>query len=124
MDGCCRCAERRNRVLGAVLGERDDVHVAFDDDDPVGFVNRVAGEKQPVKLPALREQCRLGRIQIFRLPLIDDSAAESDDAAAAVMDRKHHAIAETVVALAAVSVDDETSLRECVVGVIRKGRLE
>ena len=47
------------------------------------------------------EERRLGRVEIFRLAVIHDPAAESDDAAATIADREDHAIAKIVVALAA-----------------------
>jgi hypothetical protein len=64
-----RGAERRDRVLDAVLRERDDVHVALDDDDALGVADRVPREPQPVELAPLAEQRRLGELRYFGSPL-------------------------------------------------------
>ena len=81
---------------------------------------RVAGEKKPVKLAAFGEERRFGRVQVLGLAPVDDAAAEADDAPAAVVDRKHHAVAKTIVSLAAVRADHETGFDQHLVVVIRK----
>ncbi len=99
--------ERGHRVVDAVLGERDDVHVALDDDDAAGIADRVTREEEAVELAALREQRRLRRVQVLGLALPDHPAAEADDLPAGVVDRKHDPVAKPVVTLAAVAGDDE-----------------
>ena len=84
-----RGAERRHRVLDAVLRQRDDVHVALDDDDAAGVADRVARQEQAVELAALREQRRFRRVQVLGLAVAEHAAAEADHAAAAVVDREH-----------------------------------
>ena len=101
-------AERRDRVLDAVLREGDDVHVAFDDDHLAGVADGVSREIEAVELASLGEDRRFRRIEVLGLAAADHPAAEPDHAAAAVMDREHDAIPEAVVALVAVAGDDET----------------
>jgi hypothetical protein len=92
-----RRAERRDRPGDAGLREADHVHVAFHDQQPLDFPQRLPRLVEPVQLPALVEQRRLGRVQVLGLALVEDAAAERDRPAARVADREHHAIAEAVV---------------------------
>ena len=100
-------AQRRHRVFDAVLRQRDDVHVSLDHDHLPGGADRLARLEQPVELAPLGEQRRFRRVQVLGLALVENAAAEADHATAAVVDRKHDAVAKTVVALAAVAGDDQ-----------------
>ena len=61
-----------------------------------------------VKRRALVEERRLRRIEIFGGDvLIERAAAEGDDTAAPIADRKHHAVAEAVVGNRDVFAGDE-----------------
>src|SRR6185312_5931447 len=81
------------------------------------------GLVEPVELAPLVEKNRLRGVEIFRLPTVDDAAAEGDDAATDVPDREHDAIAEAVVvpvaltggarlAPAGITLDDEAEIGE------------
>ena len=59
MDRRSRRAERRDRIGDAVLRQRHDVHIAFDDQHLAGGANRIARVQQPVELAALLEERRL-----------------------------------------------------------------
>ncbi len=122
--GVVAVPERGDRVFDAVLRERDDVHVALDDDDRARVADRVAREKEPVELAALREQRRLRRIEVLGLAVAEHAAAEADHLAAAVVDREHDPVAEPVVALAAIAGDHEPGgfERRVVVAVERRGQ--
>src|SRR6185437_14673233 len=63
---------------------------------------RRARRRPAIERAALGEERRLGRVEIFRLAVADDTAAEGDDATAAITDREHHAVAEIVERRAAV----------------------
>ena len=76
--GRARRAERRHRVLEAGLGQRDDVHVALDDERVAALADRGARLEQAVQLAALAEDRRLGRVEVFRLAAVEDAAAEAD----------------------------------------------
>src|SRR5207237_948777 len=58
-----------------------------------------------VERAALVEQRGVRGVEVFRLALADDAAAEGDRPAAAVADREHHPAAETIVRGAAVVGD-------------------
>src|SRR6185503_18224031 len=80
---------------------------------------------QAVELPAFVKQHGLGRIEVLRLPLVDDPSAEGDDPSSDVADRKHQSVAEAVVIalalarLPTLALDDQTQLRErLAVGVL------
>jgi hypothetical protein len=91
-------------------GQGDDVHVAFGDDGGVGFAQGLAGLRQAEQLAPFFEERRLRRVQVFRLALVDDAAAEGDDLALGVDDRDHQAVAETVVAAAGLVLDDQAGI--------------
>ena len=70
------------------------------------------------------KQHRLGRVEVFRLPRIDDAPAEGDHAATGIADGKHDAVTEAVVVtlavaqLAALTLDDQAGVDEALaVGV-------
>ena len=67
MDGRRRRAQRRNGVLDAVLRQRHDIHVAFDDEDAAGIANRVSREIEAVELFSLREDGCFGGVKVFWL---------------------------------------------------------
>ena len=94
-----RGAERRHGVLEARLRQRDDVHVALDDQRVAALADRRARLEQAVELAALAEHGRLGGVQVLRLAAIENAAAESDHRALHRPDRKHDPVAEAVIAL-------------------------
>ena len=96
-----RSAQRRHGVLDAVLSQRDDVHVTFDDEDFPRGANGRSCLEQPIQLATLGEHRRFRRIEVFGLPVVEDPAAEADDAAAGIVNREDDAMPKTVVALSA-----------------------
>ena len=93
-----RGAERRHRRLEAGSHHGDHVDIALDRDHRRALVRGGARGGDVVERPALVEERRLRRVQVFRLRvLLERASAEGDDAAAQIGDRKHHAIAEAVV---------------------------
>src|SRR6202041_3783969 len=75
------------------------------------------GLVQPVELPSLVKQGCFWGVQVFGLALIDDSAAETDDASARIPNGKHQPVAEAVVeagrafAAAGIAFDDHAQLQ-------------
>ena len=131
VEGRGRRTEGCDRVLDAVLRERDDVHVALDHDDFVRVADRAPRLVEAVELATLLEERRFGRVQVFRLARADDAPAEADDVAARIEDREHHAIAEAVVAarsffpaVAAVAVDHQARVLELRGRVVGEHALE
>ncbi len=77
---------------------RDDIDIAFDGDHRALLMRGLARIVMIVEQRAFVKERRLRRVQIFRLRvLFERAAAEGDDAAGAIADREHHAIAETIV---------------------------
>jgi len=109
-----RRSEARDDVGHGMLMERDDVHVTFYDHETADFAHGQCLE-QAVQLAALVKHLGLRRIQIFRLPLVDDTAAETDDPAATIVNREHDAIAKAVVEATAVTLDHEACALEAFV---------
>ena len=111
------------RDAGAVEG--DDVHIAFDHDQPLGGAARGAGAVDVVERAALVEERGVGRVEIFGLAVAEDAPAEGDDPAARVADRDHQAAAEAVVAVAAFfGLDQHAGLDELVLAELVERALE
>ncbi len=124
VGGGGRRAERRDRIADAVLGQRDDVHVAFGDDGDIGFAQRLPGLRQAEQFAALFEERGFRRVEVFRLALVDDPSAESDDLALGIDDRDHQAVAEAVVAAAGLVFDDQSGKLQFVGVVVRENGLQ
>jgi hypothetical protein len=89
-----RGAKRGDCFAYPCLVEGDHVHLAFDNDHPIGAP---AGGRRLVDVEqaaALVEQWGIGRVQIFGLAGAEDACAERDHAAAAVADRVGEAAAK------------------------------
>src|SRR5690606_23211088 len=97
-------AECGDRIGDAVLGQCDHIHVAFHHQNVVQLTVLAAGLVQAIQLPALLEHRRFGGVQVLGLVVAQHPAAETDDPPAAVADGEDDAVAEAVVALAAVRV--------------------
>ncbi len=92
-----RRAERRDRRGKACRHHRDHIDVAFNDDDRRTIVRGLARGGNIVERCAFMKERRLRRVQIFRLRIfLQRAAAEGNDPAAKIADRKHHAIAEAI----------------------------
>ncbi len=100
-------AQGSHRVTQALLGQGNDVHVAFDHDDLVEVAVVLARLEQAVQLLALVEHRGFRGVQVLGLVVAQYPAAEGDHPAAAVADREHHPVTEAVVALAGVGVLDQ-----------------
>ena len=97
-------AEGRDRVAQALLGQGDHVHITLNHDDFVEVAVVLARFEQAVEFLALVKHRGLRRVQVLGLVVPEYTAAEGDDAATAVADREHHAVAEAVIALAGLGV--------------------
>ena len=76
----------------------DDVNIALNRNDHALVMRRDPGLVLVVKAGTLVKQRRFRRVQIFgRHVLVQSPPAKGDDAAAPVADRKHDAVAETVI---------------------------
>ena len=105
-----RGAERGDGMLEARLGERDDVHVALDDDQRLRPPRRPPRAGEIVEHLPLVEDVGVRRVEIFRLRVgRHGAAAEGDDRLVAqVLDREHDPVAEPIVGDGDVrAVDDE-----------------
>ncbi len=96
--GCQRGPERSDGVREARSRQRDDVHVAFRDDDRFRRFRRFTSRREIEEDMALVKQLRLGRIEIFRLLIgLKSAASKGDDPALCVHDREDQAATETVI---------------------------
>ena len=114
----CR-AEGRAGVADSVLGEGDDVHIAFDDQNHRNVAQRLAHLVGAVQLAALVKERRLRRIQVLRIvfaAFAEDAPAKGDHTAARVADGEHQPMAETVVeplpAVVGGALDDQPGLEQ------------
>ncbi len=103
-----RRAERGDDIGEAGLAHRDRVDIALDDDDRARVMRAFTGAVMIEQQRALVEERGLRRIEVFCLGArLHRPPAESDHAACAVMDRKHHPVAEPVVRHGDVFAMDE-----------------
>src|SRR6185437_7141518 len=110
-----RRAERRHGAAEAGAVQRDHVHIALGHDHrgrrlAFGLGEAGARLRPAIEHASLLEERRIGRVQIFRLAIAEHAAAEGDDAALAVADREHDAMAEIVVGLAALGAAQQPGL--------------
>src|SRR6185437_16195952 len=131
MLGRRRSAERRYGAGNVELMQPHDVDVSLDDEQPRKRCSALASLVEPVELAAFVKERRLRRVEVLRLALADHAAAERDDPAAAVADRKHDAIAEAVIeararcprfglrSRSALALDDESELGELTPTLLR-----
>ena len=70
----------------------------------------IAGTEQAVGLAALVKYGRFRRIQILGFTLAENTATETNNPAAVVMDREHDALAETIVIAAFILLDQHACL--------------
>ncbi len=80
---------------GAIEGQQ--VEVALDDDHLAGAADRLARAVHPVENAALVIDRRLGRVDVFRLPVAEGASAEGRHPAALAVDGKDQPAAEQVV---------------------------
>ena len=93
-----RRAKRGDGLGKAGRRHGDDIDIALDRDDPAPVVGGLAGAVVVVEAAALVEERRLRAVEIFGgRGWIERAPAEGDDAARAVADREHDAVAEPVV---------------------------
>jgi len=105
-------AERGDRVLNPVLGQRHDVHIAFDHQNPRRTGAAPQNVVQPVQLATFMKNGGFRRIQVLGLALVDDSSAEAYAASAAVENRKNHAVPKSVVEAAVVPLHGEPGFNQ------------
>ncbi len=72
----------------------NDVHVTFRENEAIRLL--VLREVQGKQATALVEDERVGGVEVFRLAVSENAAAERDYVSAQVDDRKHHAVEEAV----------------------------
>src|SRR5690606_30503236 len=77
---------------------------------PPGLANRLARLVEPVELPALVKQRGLRGVQVLGLALVEHASAEADNTPPIVVDRKHDAVAEAVVAAVGLPAHGEPGL--------------
>ena len=110
-----RRAATRHHGREARRRDADRIHVAFHQDDPVLFADRLLGPMQVVKHVALLIYRRFRRIQVLGIILGRQRApAKTDDLARFVVDGKHQAVAEAVVKAAVVALAHQPGLLQLV----------
>ena len=91
-----RGAERRHRAGEAGLVQGDDIHVALDHHHRAAAEGPLPRQVEAVEAAALGEQLGLRAVDVFRLAVAEDAAAEADGPAAPVADREDHPVEEHV----------------------------
>ena len=124
MDCRGRSAQGGHGVANLVLRQRDHVHVALDNDGAARLAYALSRLRQTIKLTPFFEQRRFRRVEVFGLAGVQDAATKTDHHAALVHDRKHDAIAKTIVTTTLVVLDHQSDILETLVVVFRKRRLQ
>ena len=95
----------------------DDVDIAFDHDQLRAVMRGLSRGREIVEIVALVKQRGFRRVQVFRLSVfLQRAAAERDDAAPRIRDRKHHAVAEAIVGHGNVLAADQQARFDHVLG--------
>src|SRR5207237_1465848 len=103
---------RRHYILDASLMQAQTVKISLDDHQAAGFLCRVSRQVECVKHIGLRIEGGLGRIEILRLGVCNESAStEPDRLTAFIPERKHQAAAETVLDFPALLFSKHSAAR-------------
>ena len=119
-------AQRGHGIIDAMLRQCHYIHVSFHHHHPPRLADRLACAEQVIELTAFLEQRCFGRIEIFGLTLLQHAPTETHNHPFLIEDRKHDAIAETVIAFTIVVLNHQPCLNQrirrhsCL--VIRKDR--
>src|SRR5882672_3027689 len=81
----------------ARLKRNKKIQVAFNQDRVTTLANGLARVAQAEQVHSLDVERGFGRVEIFRLPVAQNTPAEGDDTPLRVADGKHQAMAKTVV---------------------------
>src|SRR5262249_25543998 len=94
------------------LVKAETVEIALDDDEPPLLLRNAAGKVKRVQDVRFRVQRRFRRIEVLRLgSRREGPAAETNDFAALIPDRKHQPPAKTVISLAPVIFDEKPAAK-------------
>ncbi|MNM99697.1 hypothetical protein D3C81_1122640 [compost metagenome] len=97
-------AQGRHGIAQALLGQGDDVHVAFNHDDFIEIAVELARFVKPVELLAFMENRGFRGVQVLGFVVAKHPATEGDDPAATVTDREHDPVTEAIVTLAGLGI--------------------
>ena len=110
------CAQRGDCIGKPKLGEGDYVHIAFGHQGVTEIAHGLAGFEQAVEFSALAEYGCLRRVQIFGCAVAQNTPTETYAFAFDIANRKHDAVAKTVVAffvfIAFLLGDDQAALHQ------------
>ena len=111
-------AQWGNRVTKAGLRNCNDVHIAFDHNDPARLARCGRTFVQIVERPPLVEQRRIGGIEIFGLTIAQYPAAKSNHTATRVANGYHQPAAKPVVRILALNRDQQPRLNQHRVAIV------
>ena len=102
-----RGSKRCDREIDAMPRQRDNVHIALNDDKPVDVSECLTGLPEAVELTALVEQHGFRRIQVLRFAVAHGAAAKADTTPTGIPNWEHHPVAKAIVVPAIVLADHE-----------------
>ena len=94
-----------------MLGEGDHVHIAFDHQRVAGAADGRLSLDNAVEFVALGKQWCFGRVQVFRLALVEHAPAKADYATTPVLNGEEDAAAKAVIAPPLVIFDDQSGFK-------------
>ncbi len=95
-------------MKNAELMKGDDVQIAFDDNHAVVLPNALFRVIQAIHGRALLKQRRLAGVEILRLLLVENPAAETDDFSTRVGDGKNQSGKELFIIALGAALSDQT----------------
>ena len=101
-------AEGCDRAVDSRLRECHHIHVALHHEQPRGSTACPPHAREPVQFSALSKDRCFRRVEVLRLPAVDDAGAESDDAAPRVVDGESDPVAEPVVGPAVIALYEQS----------------
>ena len=99
-------SQRGNDVGDPMLGQRYDIHVAFDHKQSWQFSQRAACLKQAVQFSTLLKYFSLWRIEILGFLVTEDPTPKSNHPPAGVSDGKGNSLSEAIVNASRVIADE------------------
>ena len=105
-------SQRRNGIVNVVLRQRNNIHIAFDDQKTRRFRIILLCLIKTVKLAALMENIGFRGVKVFRQGITQHATTKTYHPATLVADREHHPFTEAVVASSLVVGDQHACVDE------------
>ncbi|VFS59985.1 Uncharacterised protein [Kluyvera cryocrescens] len=107
-----RGTQRSHGIINTVLRQCDDIHIPFDNQQARWFSVVLLGFIKAIQLATFMENIGFRGVQVFRRIVTEYAATKTNYPASFVANRKHHAIAKTVVRSSLVIGDQHSGIEQ------------